>query len=155
MLVMKFGGTSVGAAPQIETAARIVESVRNARPIVILSAMGGVTDALLEVGDAAVHGRTRDRDDKIWEIRSRHDRAIHELFPDRRAAGEVQEAIRPIWEEMQKVFTGVSLLREMSTRSKDLIGSMGERLIVPIVTRYLQSRGTPAEAIDAREFIIT
>src|SRR5690242_20233808 len=122
MLVMKFGGTSVGAAERVDAAARIVESVRNSRPIVILSAMGGVTDALLEAGEAAVHGRTRDRDDKVWEIRSRHDRAIHELFKDRRIAGEVQETLRPIWEEMQKVFTGVSLLREMSTRSRDLIG---------------------------------
>src|SRR5438093_10210846 len=132
MLVMKFGGTSVGAAEQIHTAARIVESVRSSGPIVILSAMGGVTDSLFEAGQAAVHGRTHDRDDKIWEIRSRHDRAINELFKDRRIASEVQETIRPIWEEMQKVFTGVSLLRELSTRSRDLIGSFGERLIVPV-----------------------
>jgi aspartate kinase len=155
MLVMKFGGTSVGAAERIDAAARIVESVRSSVPIVILSAMGGVTDALFEAGDAAVRGRTRERDDKIWEIRSRHDRAVNDLFKDRRAAAEVQEAIRPLWEEMQKVFTGISLLREMSVRSRDLVGSFGERLIVPIFTLYLSSRGLPAEALDGRELIIT
>ncbi len=152
---MKFGGTSVGGVQQIDTAARIVQSVRAEQPIVILSAMGGVTDALLNAGALAVQGRTHDRDDKIWEIRSRHDRAINELFKDRREAAEVQELLRPLWEEMQKVFTGVSLLREMSTRSRDLIGSFGERLIVPLFTRYLHSLNVPAEAIDARTVIIT
>ncbi len=155
MLVMKFGGTSVGAVEQIHSAAKIVESARNSRPIVILSAMAGVTDALLNAGEAAVQGRTRDRDDKLWEIRSKHDRAINDLFKERRVAAEVQEVLRPIWEEMQKVFTGVSLLREMSTRSRDLIGSFGERLIVPIFARYLKTVGVEAEAVDARDLIIT
>jgi aspartate kinase len=102
MLVMKFGGTSVGAAAQIEAAARIVESQSALKPVVILSAMASVTDALLNAGDAAVQGNTRDRDDKLWEIRSKHDRAINELFKDRREASEAQEAIRPTWEEMQR-----------------------------------------------------
>jgi len=155
MLVMKFGGTSVGGPQRIEAAAQIVESARSSTPIVILSAMGGVTDLLLEAGSAAVAGRTRDREDKLWEIRSRHDRAINELFLDRRVAAEVHEILRPLWEELQKVLTGISLLREMSTRSRDLIGSFGERLIVPIFTRYLQTRGTSAEAIDARDLIIS
>jgi aspartate kinase len=155
MLVMKFGGTSVGAVPQIETAARIVESQRSLKPVVILSAMAGVTDALLDAGDAAVQGRTQDRDDKLWEIRSKHDRAINELFKDRRAASDAHEAIRPIWEEMQKIFTGVSLLKEMSTRSRDLVSSFGERLIVPLFSRYLLSREVDAQPLDARELIIT
>jgi len=155
MLVMKFGGTSVGAVEQIRTAAKIVESAVPSGPIVILSAMAGVTDGLLTAGQVAVQGLTRDRDDKLWEIRSKHDRAINDLFEERRVAAEVQETLRPLWEEMQKVFTGVSLLRELSTRSRDLIGSFGERLIVPLFTRYLKALGLQAEAIDAREFIIT
>jgi bifunctional aspartokinase / homoserine dehydrogenase 1 len=155
MLVMKFGGTSVGAAAQIEAAARIVESQSALKPVVILSAMASVTDALLNAGDAAVQGNTRDRDDKLWEIRSKHDRAINELFKDRREASEAQEAIRPTWEEMQKVFTGVSLLKEMSPRSRDLVSSFGERLIVPIFSQYLRKLGLDATAVDARELIIT
>jgi aspartate kinase len=155
MLVMKFGGTSVGAVPQIESAARVVASARASKPIVILSAMAGVTDLLLHAGEAAVQGRTRDRDDRIWEIRSKHDRAINDLFTDRRVAAEVQEMLRPIWEELQKVLTGVSLLREMSPRSRDLSVSFGERLIVPIFTRYLKLLGLESESVDAREVIIT
>jgi aspartokinase len=132
MVVVKFGGTSVGAAQQIDQAARIVHSMSDANPVVVVSAMGGVTDALLQAGEAAVTGQTRLRDDKLWDIRSRHDQAINQLFKDRNVAAAVQEVERIIWEEVQKVFTGVSLLREMSARSRDLISSFGERLVVPI-----------------------
>ncbi len=155
MIVVKFGGTSVGAFPQIEQAARIVHSMRDSKPIVVVSAMGGVTDALLQAGEAAVTGQTRQRDDKLWEIRSRHDQAINELFKDRNDAVAVQDTERNIWEEIQKVFTGVSLLREMSARSRDLISSFGERLIVPIFAGYLGTLGVEAEPVDAREIIIT
>jgi len=155
MLVVKFGGTSVGAAAQIDQAARIVHSIREAKPIVVVSAMGGITDALLQAGEAAVSGQTRVREDKLWDIRSRHDQAINQLFKDRNAAVNVQEIQRIIWEEIQKIFTGVSMLREMSVRSRDLISSFGERLIVPMFAQYLATLGVQAEPVDAREIIIT
>jgi aspartate kinase len=155
MVVVKFGGTSVGAVPQIDRAARIIESMRDSKPVVILSAMGGVTDLLLQAGEAAVSGQVQARDDKLWEIRSRHDQAINELFKDRSVAVALQDIERALWEEIQKVFTGVSLLREMSARSRDLISSFGERLIVPIFSRYLMQLGVEAEPLDARELIIT
>ena len=155
MLVVKFGGTSVGAAAQIDQAARIVYGMRERKPIVVVSAMGGVTDLLLQAGEAAVTGQTRLREDKLWEIRSRHDQAINGLLKDRNTAVAVQDTERIIWEEIQKVYTGVSLLREMSPRSRDLISSFGERLIVPIFARYLSTLGQPAEPVDAREIIVT
>jgi aspartate kinase len=155
MIVVKFGGTSVGAVPQIEQAARIVQSLRESKPLVVVSAMGGVTDALLQAGEAAVTGQTQQRDDKLWEIRSRHDRAINDLFKDRNVVHELQDTQRILWEEINKIFTGVSLLREMSARSRDLISSFGERLIVPIFSRYLRSLGLESEPIDAREFVVT
>src|SRR5438552_115654 len=155
MVVVKFGGTSVGAVPQIDQAARIVQSMRESKPLVVVSAMGGVTDALLQAGEAAVTGQTQQRDDKLWEIRSRHDRAINELFKDRNVVHELQETHRGLWEEIHKMFTGVSLLREMSPRSRDLISSFGERLVVPIFSRYLKSLGLESEPVDARELIVT
>ncbi|OLD16176.1 MAG: hypothetical protein AUI91_14725, partial [Acidobacteria bacterium 13_1_40CM_3_56_11] len=155
MVVVKFGGTSVGAVPQIDQAARIVQSMRDSKPVVVVSAMGGITDALLQAGEAAFTGQTQQRDDKLWEIRSRHDRTINELFKNRDTVHELQDTHRGIWEEVQKVFTGVSLLREMSSRSRDLISSFGERLIVPIFARYLRELGLEAEPVDAREIIVT
>jgi aspartate kinase len=155
MVVVKFGGTSVGAAAQIDQAARIVYAMRDRKPIIVVSAMGGVTDLLLHAGEAAVTGQTRQREDKLWDIRSRHDQTINELFKDRSVAMSIQDTERIIWEEIQKVFTGISLLREISARSRDLISSFGERLVVPIFARYLSTLGQDAEPVDAREIIIT
>src|SRR6185436_19214774 len=103
----------------------------------------------------AVNGQTRQREDKLWDIRSRHDQAINQLFKDRNVAVAIQETERTIWEEIQKIFTGVSLLREMSTRSRDLISSAGERLVVPIFAQYLKELGVEAEPVDARGIIVT
>ena len=97
MIVVKFGGTSVGGASQIEQAGRIVHSVREREPIVVVSAMGGITDALLQAGEAAVTGQSRLRDDKLWDIRSRHDQAINQLFQDRSVAVALQETERFLW----------------------------------------------------------
>src|SRR5881396_1400129 len=155
MIVVKFGGTSVGAVPQIDRAARVVESMRESHPVVVVSAMAGVTDALLQAGEAAVAGQVQQRDDKLWEIRSKHDQAINELFKDRGTVVALQDTERQIWEEIQKIFTGVSLLREMSPRSRDLISSFGERLIVPIFARYLNVLEVEAQPVDARQLIIT
>src|SRR5262249_42518822 len=132
-----------------------VYGARDQKPIVVVSAMGGVTDALLQAGEAAVTGQTRQREDKLWEIRSRHDQAINELFKDRSVAVSVQDTQRTLLDETPKVFTGVSLLREMSPRSRDLISSFGERLIIPMFAQYLTSLGQDARPIDAREIVIT
>src|SRR2546422_9027446 len=118
MVVIKFGGTSVGAVPQIDQAARIVHSMRESKPVVVVSAMSGVTDALLQAGEAAGTGQTQQRDDKLWEIRSRHDRASNELFKNRGVVHEIQDTHRALWEEAQKVCTGVSLLRALRTRTR-------------------------------------
>jgi aspartate kinase len=155
MIVAKFGGTSVGAVAEIDRAARIIHNMREEKPMVVLSAMARVTDSLLAAGEAALAGKARERDDILWEIRSRHDQVILELLKKRAAADAVHQTLAPLWEEMQKVFTGVALLREMSARSRDLISSFGERLITPIFAAYLIELGLRAEAVDARQYIIT
>ena len=155
MIVMKFGGTSMGSVDSMKTAAAVVHSSKSSHPIVVLSAMGGVTDMLLDAGQRAISGAEDELADILSEIRSRHDTAILDLIPDEQRAAALKNKLEPIWEEMQKVLTGVLLLRELSTRSRDLIGSFGERLIVPILAEYLSQNGDRAEAIDARGFIVT
>ena len=155
MIVMKFGGTSMGSVDSMKTAAEVVHSSTSSHPIVVLSAMGGVTDMLLDAGQRAISGAEDELADILSEIRSRHDTVIPDLIPDEQRAATLKVKLEPIWEEMQKVLTGVLLLRELSTRSRDLIGSFGERLIVPILAEYLSQNGERAEAIDARGFIVT
>jgi aspartate kinase len=155
MIVAKFGGTSVGAIAEIDRAARIVKSMADRKPVIVLSAMSKVTDALLDAGAAALAGNDQERDRILTELRRKHDHVILEMLGARKSAPAVRNTLQPIWDEMQKVFTGVSLLREMSVRSKDLIGSFGERLIVPIFAAYLGDLGVRAQAVDARELIVT
>jgi len=155
MIVMKFGGTSVGSAERMQSAARIVQDAGGTSPIVVLSAMAGVTDRLIAAGDRAVQGKAAELRTDLDSIRRTHEDTIDALIPDAPGRDALRRSIAPVWEEIENVFTGVLLLREMSPRSRDLISSFGERLSVPIFTACLIAVGVPALAIDARQVIIT
>ena len=155
MIVMKFGGTSVGTVEGIRTAAEAVRSSIPMRPVVVLSAMGGVTDQLLEAAEAAIHGRKDAVHGIIASVRDKYENAISELISDAARDRTLRGELEPLWDEMQNVLTGVLLLRELSTRSRDLVSSMGERLIVPVFTAYLDEQGIEASAVDARAVILT
>jgi aspartokinase/homoserine dehydrogenase 1 len=155
MIVMKFGGTSVGTVERIRTAADVIEAARDRGAVVVLSAMGGITDRLVATGDKAINGRAAEVQTDIASIRDDHEQVIQTLIPDDAARQNLERELSPVWEEMQKVFTGVLLLRELSVRSRDLISSLGERLSVPIVAAYLNQQGVKAQAVDARDVVIT
>ena len=155
MIVMKFGGTSLGTVERIRTAAEAVRSSKSARPVVILSAMGGVTNQLLGAAEGAIHGRKETVHGLFESVRERHQSAISELITDAASEATLRSDLDPLWDEMQNVLTGVLLLRELSVRSRDLISSMGERLIVPVFTAYLNEQGIDASAVDARAVILT
>ncbi len=155
MIVMKFGGTSVGSVESIRTAARVVAARRADDPVVVLSAMGGITDRLASTGDLAVRGETDAVTEGLAGIREVHEKAIAELISDDARRRVLEAELEPVWEEMQKVFTGVLLLRERSPRSRDLIWSFGERLSVPIFAAFLNHEGITALGIDARKIIVT
>ena len=91
----------------------------------------------------------------LTSLRTKHESAVSVLIEDAGKASDLLSDLEPLWEEMQKVLTGVLLLRELSTRSRDLVGSFGERLIVPIFTAYLNQIDVRAEAVDARSLIVT
>ena len=155
MVVMKFGGTSLGSVDRIKQAARVVASSRQSDPIVILSAMGGVTDLLLDTGGKAIRGADQEVIQALALLRATHESTASGLIEDTGRVADLLSDLKPILEEMQKVLTGVLLLRELSTRSRDLISSFGERLIVPIFAAYLNQIEVQAEAIDTRSFIRT
>ncbi len=152
---MKFGGTSLGSADRIRAAARVVASSCESDPIVVLSAMGGVTDLLLDAGEKAIRGADPEVAETLTSLRTKHESAVSVLIEDAGKASDLLSDLEPLWEEMQKVLTGVLLLRELSTRSRDLVGSFGERLIVPIFAAYLNQIDVQAEAVDARRLIVT
>ncbi len=155
MIVMEFGGTSLGSVENIRTAASVVSDSVGSRPVVILSAMGGVTDRLIDTGDMAVGGLTDEVNQSITSIRDTHEQALSDLIDSQETRKRVNSRLDPVWEEMKKVFTGVLLLRELSPRSRDLIASFGERLVVPIFATLLGQEEVRAEPLDARSLIVT
>ncbi|ULQ59694.1 aspartate kinase [Brucepastera parasyntrophica] len=137
MIVMKFGGSSVANSERIRHVAGIIQNFSDRKPVVVLSAMGDTTDDLLDAADAALSGKvTID--------------AIEKLHKDTSAAlGIPVDGIEKLLGELRTLLTGVSMLRELSPRSKDYLVSFGERLSVRIMAAYLSSQGTPAVFYDA------
>ncbi|MDR1950472.1 MAG: aspartate kinase [Spirochaetaceae bacterium] len=141
MIVMKFGGSSVADAERIRQMGRIVLSQLNRQPVVVLSAMGDTTDQLLDAAKEAL--------DKglvsIDIIEELHNIAISDL----NLGPEVQDSVKPLFEELRSLLTGISLIRELTGRTRDYLVSFGERLSVRIAAAYFGTLNVPARALDA------
>lgn len=154
MKVLKFGGSSVGNAENIE---RVVEIVRNAVEkdacVVVLSAMQGTTDALIEVGKTAEAGAESFRD-KIRAIRERHRETVGALVSKNNRKA-ILDFVDSNIEELEKICEGVYLLRELTARTLDRITSFGEILSTGIVFARLEFLRLENVWKDSRELIRT
>jgi aspartate kinase len=157
MVVQKFGGTSVADPQAIR---RLIEIVRAAGtkhgrgPAVVVSAMSGVTDALLGVAAAAGASRLDDALAGVEQLRDRHLATARELAP---ASG--QEAlgaqIVDAFDQLAAVARALAVLREVSPRTLDVVAAMGELLSSRIVAAALTQAGVTAEWVDARRAVVT
>lgn len=146
MIVMKFGGTSVGDGERIAHVASLV--MRHGGPVVVVtSAMAGTTDALLQAGRDAESGRLESALAAVEGLRFRHEAATEDL-PTRAVVGLLLDALRDL-------LRGVALLREQTPRSRALLASFGERLAAPVVAAALRKAGRSAEPCDARDLLVT
>jgi aspartokinase/homoserine dehydrogenase 1 len=154
MKVLKFGGSSVGSAENIE---KVVEIVKNAieteRCAVVLSAMQGATDTLIEIGNLAERGDEIFRE-KIKEIETRHAETIRALIPVF-AQSELLTFVENRIGELENICEGVFLLRELSPRTVDRIAAYGEILSTKIVSVKFDSLDVENVWKDARELILT
>ena len=154
MKVMKFGGSSVKDAGKIRDVAAIVRNeMRSGRIILVLSAMRGVTDLLINAATEAERGLSVYHD-RLTEIADRKRTAVDALF-DAEMREAVFAPIRSRLDELADILRGVELVRECSPRTLDLVASFGELLNCSLVTAYLNSAGIPSEMVDAREMILT
>jgi aspartate kinase len=156
MVVMKFGGTSVKDADAIQRVARIVlrEASRTGPPVVVVSAMSGVTDQLLAAVAAAEAGDGDAATSHIWTIRDRHRAAVATLIPES-AADAVLDALEQGWRESAALLHAMSVLREVSPRSRDAVVAMGEVASSRLVAAALPHLGVPAAWVDARTVLVT
>jgi bifunctional aspartokinase / homoserine dehydrogenase 1 len=154
MRVLKFGGSSVGDAKRIAEVCAIVRDAAAAGPVaVVLSAMKGITDRLLLTAAEAASA-DGDYPANLEQIRIRHAQTIESLFgPSDRAA--ILAPIDDLINELSEILRGVALVKECSPRTMDLVVSFGERMSCRLVAAYLNSIGTPAIMVDARDLIIT
>ena len=137
MIVMKFGGSSVANAERIKHVASIITAYKEKRPAVVLSAMGDTTDHLLEAADKAVKGIV-----DVAGVAKLHEETAAEL-------GINIDTIQDLLKELNQLLTGISMLKEISKRSRDYLVSFGERMSVRMMAAYLESQGVPAKFYDA------
>jgi aspartate kinase len=153
---MKFGGTSVGDADCIE---RVVEIVRSASQegdlVVVVSAMSGVTNKLIEAAARSEAGDRKAVDAIFDDLRKQHMTAAGLLIRSVEDRKRIREQIEEILSEGEHLCHGTILLRELTLRTLDAISSLGERLSSPLVAAALSSCGVAAKAMDATELIVT
>ena len=154
MQVLKFGGSSVAGAVNIEKVVNIVLGAIKKEPVVlVVSAMGGVTDNLLKTGSLA---STADETYKLLlkDMENRHLDAVRELLPIQQQSGTLSQ-VKQQFNELDGICDGVFLLGELSPRTKDRIVSYGELLSSMIISAKLQSLQIDQVWVDARKLITT
>jgi aspartate kinase len=150
LLVMKFGGTSMGSADRIRAAARLIQEHQRARPtVVVVSAMSKVTDLLLDTLRAAEKGDEQTVAVNLGALTERHETTSRDLL------GAVPEGVAGIIGEFKRIAAGVQMLGVRPPASVDEAVAVGERLSALMMAAYLESTGVPARAINARDVIVT
>jgi aspartokinase/homoserine dehydrogenase 1 len=152
--VFKFGGVAVGSADAIRTA---VSHVSNAAPGVaaVVSAANGVTDLLLQAGQAALRGDRVDWLSASKRFELRHEELIRELFPKRGRVEELREVIADSAHELRAMCESISVLRELTQRASDALVARGERVLARIFVAALAEKGIAAEYVDAVDIVFT
>ena len=157
MPVMKFGGSSLADSKRIRTVADIVldrAAKDGAPPVVVVSAMKGVTDALIDAANAAERG-DRSYAEALEGLKRKHREAIGDLISDESFRAALLAETDGVLDEAGDILHGVELVRECSPRTNDLVSGFGERLSCRILAAHLADRGEAAVAVDAREIIRT
>ena len=155
MKVLKFGGTSCGTVNSIQLVLNIIKAkqVKEGQIAAVFSAMGGVTNKLIEAGRLATQNDST-YFDIIREIENRHFEVVRALI-NVKLQSKVFANIRTIINELEDLLKGVSLIREISTRTSDLINSFGERLSTTLIYEILHAQGVDCQYLDARKVIRT
>jgi aspartokinase/homoserine dehydrogenase 1 len=154
--VMKFGGTSVGDAECIARTAQIVAAAAKENSvIVVVSAMSGVTNRLIEAAKKAATGDSSEGANLIKVLRAQHATAVDTLIKDAQTRQALMQKLDTVLAESKRLCDGTALLRELTARTLDEVSSLGERLSAPIVSEALRALGLQSQSIEATELIVT
>lgn len=154
MLVMKFGGTSVEDAAAMLRLAAIVADRRAESPVVVVSALAGATDRLIDLATLALHGENEFAAGALAALRDRHLRVLAELPGGRTSSAERAE-LEAALAGLGELLRGIAAVAELTPRTRDAVVSHGERLSPILVRHALAAAGLPAVVADARRVMIT
>jgi len=156
---MKFGGTSVADGKKLRHVAELVKSYHeNGNQIVVVtSALGGVTDAILEEAhEASKEGKVSRVKEFIADLTKQHHAATHESVGDNASTEDIIAELDARIEEIEKALTGICYLGELTLRSIDYLSSYGERMAAPILSGLIRSLGIESSHFTGGEIgIIT
>ena len=154
--VMKFGGTSVGDAACIR---KVVDIIRKESTegdvVVVVSAMSGVTNKLVECAISAAEGDRTRVTSNLHDLRAQHNTALKELVHRHVDQARVSQEMSVLFAECERWCEGVALAGRLTPRLRDSISSLGERLSAPLVAAALAAEGIRSEAIEATELLTT
>lgn len=154
--IMKFGGTSVGDESAIQKVVEIIcGASHDGDLVVVVSAMSGVTNQLIEAATQAQAGNRQTVEMILEQLRKRHGAVVSALIHSAPARTQVNGHMEQIFREGERLCQGTALLRELTLRASDSISSLGERLAAPLIAAALTECGVASEAIEATELIQT
>jgi aspartate kinase len=155
MIVAKFGGTSVGDAAAIERAAGIIGDRVSRQPLVVVSALGGATNALIALAEQAASGQFILAIRGVEALRERHLKVCSELLGNSSDAEDVASELSATFDELAALAEALSVLGHATPRSLDAIAAKGELLSSELVVAAFRARGIPAELVNPGDVMIT
>jgi aspartate kinase len=155
MIVMKFGGTSVENARALETVITLTRREQHRVPVVVLSAVAGATNTLLQSAQLAVEGNLEGAVLSLNALLERHVSIAENLIGDRPTVQQLIFSFKRRFEEIKNLCHGIAILGELTSRSLDAIASTGEFLSTQIASEAMRLAGLPVSPVDARTFMLT
>lgn len=139
MKVMKFGGTSVGSVESILNVKKIVQEQQEP-VIVVVSALGGITDRLIQTAKMAVAG-DNGYHKCFWDLAQRHQEMIDAVIPAGQKHDDLMAVVKTLLEELHSIYQGVYLIRDLTPKTEAAILSYGERMSSRIVATLIEDAG--------------
>ncbi len=151
MKVLKFGGTSVGSVKSILSLKKIVEAEARTQPVVVVvSALGGITDKLISTSQLALKGDDKWREEFDAMV-TRHHQMIDTIITDDKKRVDLFNKVDQLFDQLKSIYYGVYLIHDLSKKTEDTIVSYGERLSSNIVATMIKG----GKRMNSRDFIRT
>lgn len=153
--VFKFGGASLADAEALRHAIGLIADAPSSRVVTVVSALAGVTDALLDIADTALRGDVAKVDKAVDALRLRHHAVANGVMTRQAERKALCAELDVVFAELQALAHGVASLRELTPRTRDYLVVRGEQLSARLVVAGLVARGVKARYVEAAEVILT